>query len=265
MFTWRAPRAPTLAVAFVLLGSLMVPVTALAGPGSADPRPQPPATAAPQDLEEQMPQDPEEQAPQDPEDAVVQEGGELTGVEAHAETGDHEAEAKPWFYWPAKWFNFIALCGLLYWMLVVPPAAIQDIFSYPGLRVIFVERAAGIIAARDLAKQQSEEALRVLSESEQRLSKIEDEVAALATDAGRDAEREKGRALEEGKLQAEKLLEVAGREVDNERVGATRQLRAFVADLAVNMAARNLAEHLTPDDRDRLIRDYLSRLGKSMA
>lgn len=234
MFAARAPQTTGLVVAFVLLVSLLAPVTVLAGP--------------------QSPQDPDEQA-------IIQEGAELTGVDLH---GD-EAEAKPWFYWPAKWFNFIALCGLLYWMLVVPPAAIQDIFSYPGLRVIFVERAAGIIAARDLAKQQSEEALRVLSESEQRLSKIEDEVAALATDAGRDAEREKGRALEEGKLQAEKLLEVAGREVDNERVGATRQLRAFVADLAVNMAARNLAEHLTPDDRDRLIRDYLSRLGKSMA
>ncbi len=265
MFTWRAPRAPTLAVAFVLLGSLMVPVTALAGPGSVDPRPQPPATVAPQDLEEQMPQDPEEQAPQDPEDAVVQEGGELTGVEAHAEAGDHEAEAKPWFYWPAKWFNFFALCGLMYWVLVVTPPVIGDLFSFPGLKVVLTERSAAIIGARDLAVRQSEEAVRLLSASEERLSKIEDDVAALVSDARRDAKREKERALEDGKLQAEKIIQVAGREIDNERVGANRQLRAFVADLAVNMAARNLAEHLTPDDQDRLIRDYLSRLGTSMA
>ena len=259
----RTPRARTLAVAFFFLASLMVPVAVLAAPGSAALRAQEPAAAAAQDSAEQMPQDPEEQTPQDP--AIVQEGGELTGVDAHAEEGEHEADAKPWFYWPAKWFNFIALCGLMYWVLVVTPPVIGDLFSFPGLRVVLTDRAAGIIAARDLAVRQSEEAGRLLSESEERLSRIEEEVAALVSDAHRDAASEKERALEDGKLQAEKIIEVAGREVDNERVGANRHLRVFVADLAVSMAARNLTEHLTPDDRDRLIRDYLSRLGKSMA
>ncbi len=257
MFTCGAPRATTLAGAFVLLASLTVPVAVLADPGSAALQVQEPAAVAPQN--------PEEQPPQDPEDPVLQEGSELAGVEAHAEDEAHEAEPKPWFHWPAKWFNFIALCGLLYWVLVVPPAAIGDLFSFPGLRVVLADRSASIIAARDLAAQQSEEAARMLSASEQRLSKIEDEVAALVSDAHRDADGEKERALEDGKLQAEKIIQVAGREVDNERVGANRQLRAFVADLAVNMATRNLAEHLTPDDQDRLIRDYLSRLGTSMA
>ena len=257
MFTCRAPRATTLAVAFVLLASLMVPVTVLAGPGSAALRAQEPAAAAPQGSAEQSPQDPQE--------TVVQEGGELAGVDLHAQEEAHEAEPRDWFYWPAKWFNFIALCGLLYWVLVVTPPFIGDLFTFPGLRVVLAERAAGIIAARDLAARQSEEAARLLSESEKRLAKIEEEVAALVSDAHGDAESEKERALEDGKLQAEKIIQVAGREVDNERVGAHRQLRAFVADLAVNMAARNLAEHLTPDDQDRLIRDYLSRLGTSMA
>ncbi len=261
----RTRRARILAVAFFFLASLMVPVAVLAAPGSAALRAQEPAAAAPQDSEEQMPQDPEEQTPQDPADAVIQEGGELTGVDAHAAEGEHEPEAKPWFYWPAKWFNFIALCGLMYWVLVVTPPVIGDLFSFPGLKVVLTERAAGIIAARDLAGQQSEEAARLLSESEERLSRIDEEVAALASDAHRDAAGEKERAQEDGKLQAEKIIEVAGREVDNERVSANRHLRVFVADLAVSMAARNLTEHLTPDDRDRLIRDYLSRLGKSMA
>jgi F0F1-type ATP synthase membrane subunit b/b' len=58
---------------------------------------------------------------------------------------------------------------------------------------------------------------------------------------------------------------VAQREVTNERVAAHRQLRGFVADLAVNLAAKSLAEHLTADDQDRLIREYLSHLGRSMA
>ena len=200
---------------------------------------------------------------------TVQEPAEHIAVQEgdaqHVEDEAHGPEAKPWFYWPAKWFNFVALCGLLYWVLVVPPGVIRDIFSFPGLKVILADRAASIFVARDLAVQQSEEATRVLSGSEQRLSKIDEEVATLVEEAHRDAEREKGRASEDGKRQAERIIEVTEREVNNERVGANRALRTFVADLAVNMAATNLADQLTPDDHNELIRDYLSRLGKSMA
>ena len=199
----------------------------------------------------------------------VQEPAEHIAVQEgdaqHAEDEAQGPEAKPWIYWPAKWFNFVALCGLLYWVLVVPPAVIRDIFSFSGLKVVLADRAQSIFAARDLALQQSEEATRVLSGSEQRLSKIDQEDATLVEEARQDAEREKGRALEDGERQAERIIEVAEREVNNERVGANRELRTFVADLAVNMAATNLAAHLTSDDHNELIRDYVSRLGKSMA
>jgi F0F1-type ATP synthase membrane subunit b/b' len=177
----------------------------------------------------------------------------------------HEVALKPWWHWPSKWINFIMLSGLLYWMLVIPPAAVQDIFSYPGLKVIFVERAAAIIAARDLAAEQRQHATQMLADSEQRLAQIEQEVGALVAEAGRDADREAERAGEDGKTQAQNIHRVAQREVTNERVAAHRQLRGFVADLAVNMAEKSLAEHLTADDQDRLIREYLSHLGQSVA
>ena len=233
MFAGHRVQRTQLIVRLVFFISIMVPITGAAGPYFV--------------------QEPAEHG-------VVQEGDAQ-----HAEEEAHGPEAKPWFYWPAKWFNFVALCGLLYWVLVVPPGVIRDIFSFSGLKVILSERAASIFAARDLAVRQSEEATRVLSGSEQRLSKIDEEVATLVEEAHRDAEREKVRALEDGKQQAERIIEVAEREVSNERVGAKRELRTFVAELAVNMAATNLADHLTPDDHNELIRDYLSRLGKSMA
>ena len=233
MFAAHRVQRTQLIVALFLFISIMVPITGSAGPYFV--------------------QEPSEHI-------VVQEGDAQ-----HAEEEAHGPEAKPWFYWPAKWFNFVALCGLLYWVLVVPPGVIRDIFSFPGLKVILADRTASIFAARDLAVRQSEEATRVLSGSEQRLSKIDEEVATLVEEAHRDAERDKGRALKDGKRQAERIIEVAEREVNNERVGANRELRTFVADLAVNMAATNLADHLTPDDHNELIRDYLSRLGKSMA
>ncbi len=199
------------------------------------------------------------------EQVAPQEGEDHAAADQHAEEEEHAAEPKAWYYWPAKWINFIMLSGLLYWMLVIPPPAVQDIFSFPGLQTIFVQRAAGIIEARDLAAEQKQEAAQMLVDSEQRLAKISEEVAALAADARTDAERETIRSLDDGKAQTAKVLEVARREVNQERVTAQRQLRAFVADLAISLAEKNLAEHLTADDQDRLIREYLSRLGPSMA
>ena len=184
-------------------------------------------------------------------------GGEHAEEEEHAE--------RPWWVMPARWVNFTLLMALLWWVLVVPPAAVRDIFTFPGLKVILSERAAAVLAARDLAARQRQEADQVLTESELRLSKIEDEVAGLVAAARSDAEREKIRALEDGKVQAEKIVEVAGREVKNERLAAHRQLRGFVADLAVNMARRSIEQHLTAEDQGRLIRDYVARLGESMA
>jgi F-type H+-transporting ATPase subunit b len=150
-------------------------------------------------------------------------------------------------------------------MLVIPPPAVQDIFSFPGLKVIFVDRSAAIIVARDLAVEQKQNAAALLTDSEQRLAKIEDEVTALVAEAREDAAREATRALEDGKAQAEKIHAVAAREINHKRVSVQRKLRGFVADLAVNMAEKNLSEHLTAEDQDRLIRDYLDRLGTNMA
>lgn len=236
---------PRSTLALLVLGCLALGFTVAAVPATATAA----VAAAPA-------QEPEEHAPVQEDDHAQDD---------HAEEGEHAAEPKPWYYWPSKWINFLALAGLLYWLLVVPPPAIQDIFSFPGLRVIFQDRGAAILAARALAAEQKQDAQQLLVDSEQRLTKIDEEVAALVADARRDAEREQGRAAEDGKAQAEKIREVAEREVRHQRVGAQRQLRGFVADLAVNMAEKNLSEHLTPEDQDRLIREYLSRLGRSMA
>lgn len=199
------------------------------------------------------------------------EGGSVLGLQepVEAQEEEHAAEEEDaegeWWEYPARWVNFAILAALLYWALVVPPPALQELFTFPGLKVIVAERAASIIEARDLAVQQREEAERLLSESEQRLGTIEEEVAVLLEDARADAERERERADVESKEQVEKVVELARRGLDAERVAAQQQLRRYVADLAVGMAEKSLKEHLTADDQDRLIRDYLARIGESMA
>lgn len=259
-------RALIAKLAFVALAAavlLLVPATGVDAAPLAAAQAHTAATEEPE-AQHASSQEPDSHAP-----AQEQDDYAATPQDAHAEDDhgedEHAAEPKEWWYWPSKWINFILLVALLWWMLVVPPAAIQDIFSFAGLKTILRERAAAIIAAKELAAQQKEEAGRLLTDSEERLAMIEDEVAALVATARSDAEQQNVRSVEEGKRQADKILQIAEREVNSERLTAQRQLRGFVADLAVKMAENSLEEHLTADDQDRLIRDYLSRLGDSMA
>jgi len=184
-------------------------------------------------------------------------------IDERVEQEEHDETA--WYVYPARWTNFLLLLALLYWMLVVPPKPITDTFDFPGLKVILRARALSIIEARDLATRQREETAALLTASEERLAKIDDEIEALVVAARADAERETEHAEVGAKEQAARVLEVGERELQSERLTAQRQLRGFVADLAVGMAQRTLEEHLSDNDQDRLIRDYLSRLGGSVA
>ncbi|MFQ5743381.1 MAG: ATP synthase F0 subunit B, partial [Acidobacteriota bacterium] len=139
-----------------------------------------------------------------------------------------------------RWLNFIMLVGLLWWVLVIPPQAIQEIFSFPGLRAVLTERSESILAARTLAEQQQAEAERRLQESEERLERLEEEVAMLLEQAQADGERERQRSEQEGQALAEKVRMMARREVSGELRNAQRKLREFVAEAAVSMAGQLL-------------------------
>lgn len=161
--------------------------------------------------------------------------------------------------------NLGLLLALLWWLVVEPPAFVQQTFDFPGLRVYLRERADGILQNRQRARSQLQQAEEVLGSSEARLDRLEAEVEELLREARSDAERERARAEEEGKAQAEKVMEMAQRELRAEALSARRSLRAFVADLVVEMAEDLIRRHLGPADEERLVEEYLSRLGERVA
>lgn len=195
-----------------------------------------------------------------------EEHAEPAAQEEHAAAeGEHAAEEEhepaPWWEFPARLVNFGLLLALLWWGLVRTPPAIGDIFSFPGLAPLLANRSSQIKEDKAVARERKEEAAEILTSTAARLDRIEVEVGELVEEAREDAEREKRRAEEEGREQAEKIRETARRELRAESLGAQRELRAFVADLAVGMARKTLREHLTPADQERLRQDYLSRIG----
>ena len=187
------------------------------------------------------------------------------GEEEHAAEGEHGAAASQGMSRNEmifRWGNFILLAALMYWVIVVPPTFIQDIFSFPGLKVIMANRSEAILLAKALAEKQQQEAEQIVAASADRLSKIEGEVGGLLDQARADGEREQQQADENGRAQANKIRETAQRELGAEASSAQRKLREHVAQLAVGMAAKLLKENLSREDQQRLVDDYISRLGE---
>jgi len=188
------------------------------------------------------------------------------GEGEHAEEGEHGAAAAshgmPWSEVIFRWINFVLLSALMYWMIVIPPPFIQDIFSFPGLRVVMANRSEAIVSAKALAKKQQQEAEQILTVSAERLAKIEGEVDGLLAQARADGKREQQTADENGRAQADKIRELAKRELGTETSSAQRKLREHVAQLAVGMAEKLIRENLGREDQQRLVDDYISRLGE---
>jgi F-type H+-transporting ATPase subunit b len=184
--------------------------------------------------------------------------------EDHGEGEHHVAVPTPTEY-VYKWINFVLLGALLYWLLVVPPAFVVENFEFEGLKVILSERSKAIVAARDLAKEQEVQAAREMEESAARLAKVEEEASALVAQARDDAQRDKTRIIEEADTQAEAIRAGASRDMRSEVARAERDLQSHVAHLAVGIATDLVKKNFSGADQDRLVREYLDRLGESVS
>lgn len=197
-------------------------------------------------------------------------GGEA-GAEGqeHAGEGEEHGEAEhhgpTWTDYLFRWINFVLLGALLWWLLVVPPAFVVENFEFAGLKVVLRERAEGILAARNLAREQRQEAETRLTDSRERLDKVEQEADALVEDARADAERERRRLEQEGVEQAAKIRAATDRDLRSEVLRTRRELRVYAADLAVALAADLVRAHLTEEDQRRLVDEYLEDLGRRVA
>lgn len=186
----------------------------------------------------------------------------------HAAAGEHESaeHAGPsWGEYAFKWANFFLLAALLYWLLVVPPTFVRENFEFDGLRPILARRAAAILDARRLAGEQRADARRRTETSAQRLAHVDEEAAKLVVTAKQDAERERQRLAAAAEVEAARIREHARSDMQGEVVRAQRELRVHTADAAVAMAREILQENFSEDDQQRLIREYLERLGTSVA
>jgi F-type H+-transporting ATPase subunit b len=118
-------------------------------------------------------------------------------------------------------------------------------------------RESFIYDALAKAKQDRDAAEARLREYEERLATARAEATAIVDEGRRDAEVVKRRIEEAAKVEADKMIERARREIHLATVTATRELYDLSAKLATDLAARVLGREITAKDHERLISEAI--------
>ena len=140
--------------------------------------------------------------------------------------------------------------GLLLGLLIV--------LFYKPLQRVLDERRRRIeegLRASEAAQEAAEEAS---TEARAQVQIGREEAQRLVAQAQEIGQRLEAEARAGAQVQAERLIERARQEIEQERDQAVQQLRNEFADLAISAAERVIGQALTRDDHQRIISEVLA-------
>jgi F-type H+-transporting ATPase subunit b len=151
-------------------------------------------------------------------------------------------------FWICMILNFILIFGVLWFFLrkLVP--------------AVYRNRAETIQKRLEEARKTSEEARQRLSDVEARLSRLDSEIEQMRREAEAGATAEEQRVMEAAEQERRRIVQSAEEEIARAANAARRELKAYAAELAVNLAEKRI---LVSDAADhKLVHDFASQLGK---
>jgi F-type H+-transporting ATPase subunit b len=151
-------------------------------------------------------------------------------------------------YWIFVVINFAILAGALVWIV------------RNALPNGFAPRTAEIQKAIEEARKASAEASTRLAEIEGRLAKLDSEIAGIRSAAEADFSVEEQRIKTAAEQDAKNVIAAAEQEIAAAARTAQRELKTFVADLAVGLAEKKIRIDDTTDQA--LVRGFAAQLGK---
>ncbi len=145
-------------------------------------------------------------------------------------------------------FNILILIGGVgYGLLKVLPKAFRD-------------RSTAIQKHLVDARTATEEATARLSSVEDRLAKLDDQIAAMRVQAEADSARDEQRILASVEDEKNKILAAAEAEIQNATTLARRDIQKYAAELAIEQAARKLV--VTAETDRLLVENFAHKLGE---
>lgn len=125
------------------------------------------------------------------------------------------------------------------------------------------ERESFITNSLEKAEQAQKEAEELLKQNQANLAKAEEEAQKIIKQ-GRDyADSLKDQILEESKKDAQKIIKDASAEIEMKNKEAFNNLKAEIADIAVNAAEKILRETLDSEKQKKLVEKYIQDISKN--
>ncbi len=100
-----------------------------------------------------------------------------------------------------------------------------------------------------------------LKEVEERLARLDSEVAAIKEQSKHEAEQERERIARSTETDIAKLKEQAQREIESAGKAARNELRRYTAEQSVRLAEEIIKREMRPEDDARLITRNIEELG----
>jgi len=112
------------------------------------------------------------------------------------------------------------------------------------------------------AKQAKEDAEAKFAEYDRKLTQATDEIAEISDAIRREGQLEKEKIIANAKAMAEQIEKDAGKAAELEIAKARAELQREAVQLAVGLAEDLLKKNFTKDDDNRLIDEYMQKVGE---
>jgi F-type H+-transporting ATPase subunit b len=152
----------------------------------------------------------------------------------------------------AYWFSVILNFVLVAFILVY--------FAVKKLPGTFRDRTTSIQKGMEEARKSSEAAQARLAEVEGRLSRLDTEIAKMRSEAEEMSRAEEKRLLSEGEAERRRIVSAAEQEIAAAAGGARRELKAYAAELAVDLATKKIRVEKSTDQA--LVSEFTAGMGK---
>src|SRR5438094_7502301 len=152
--------------------------------------------------------------------------------------------------------------GLTVWTIVLFAlfAAVLARFGWGPLLRAIEEREKTIRDAVEGAHLANTEAQALLAQHKEALAQARREREELIKQAMAEAQQLRADLLVQARADAEHLVQKAKEQIEREKRAALQELRARVADLAIEAAGKIVVSSLTPEAQRKLVEDFIAKL-----
>jgi len=164
-----------------------------------------------------------------------------------------------------EWMEWLNYPGLEIWKFLN-----LAIFTAGAIYVLRRPISAALATRRDAIRQElvtaqteREQALARVTEAEDLLSRVDEHVAAIRSQAVNEAKTERERLASAALSEIEKLKRQAQRETEVAEKLARKELRQFLAQRSVELARETVRDQMRPEDDTLLIKENIGDLRRT--